>query len=178
MTVYRAALYVITTLGARQPITDQCVPGAGAMRAHAQLCTAEYLQICNAEMFQLFIKFLCDMVIVGDRVRVSVRIRAALRMLQNTLFPDKARAVGFAPSPPPPLSFPSALPFHMHQVDHPNETHMCRVKQELVTGTVILNKNLNRIHNSNPAPRESAQARYSQQGLSTCTSEGEARRRR
>ena len=34
----------ITTLGARQPITEQCLPGVGQKLARAQLCTAACLQ--------------------------------------------------------------------------------------------------------------------------------------
>ena len=56
-TVYTAAVYVIPTLSARQPITDQYMPGAGEKGAHAQLCTAPCLPFETRRRPSCFLNF-------------------------------------------------------------------------------------------------------------------------
>ena len=45
VTLYTAAVYVITTLGARQPIIKQCFPTVGHKRSHTHFVHCSGLQI-------------------------------------------------------------------------------------------------------------------------------------
>jgi len=58
MTVYTAAVYVIITLGTRQPIIEQCSAGVGQKCMHAQLCTAACLEIEVGRCFACFVSFM------------------------------------------------------------------------------------------------------------------------